>query len=81
MQDIISQLGTFIAGSILKQPGRVIQADEPLLSSGLVDSLTMMDLVLFIENTFGARIEDTEMNQETFDTLEQLAALIEARKP
>jgi len=39
-----------------------------------------MDLALFIEDTFGVRVEDTELNAETFDNLNQLAALISSRK-
>jgi acyl carrier protein len=65
---------------ILKQPNKVIAADEALISSGLIDSFSLMDLALFIEDTFGVRIEDTELNAETFDNLEQLASLISSRK-
>ena len=80
MPEIIPQLETFIAGKILRQPGRVIAADEALLSSGLVDSFSLMDLALFVEDTFGVRIEDTELNAQTFDSLAQLASLIESRR-
>jgi acyl carrier protein len=64
----------------LKQPNRAIEPDEALISSGLIDSFSLMDLALFVEDTFGVRIEDTELNAETFDTLDQLASLIESRK-
>lgn len=80
MSDNISKLEQFIAAKILKQPNRKIGADEALISSGLVDSFSLMDIALFVEDTFGVRIEDTELNAQTFDTLNQLAALIESRK-
>ncbi len=78
--EIISTLAKFIAEKILKQPNKVISADEAIISSGLIDSFSLMDLALFIEDTFGVRIEDTELNAETFDNLTQLAALIASRK-
>ena len=78
--EIISPIEKFIAEKILKQPNKVITADESLISSGLIDSFNLMDLALFIEDTFGVRVEDTELNAETFDTLEQWAALISSRK-
>lgn len=78
--ETISNLERFIATQILKQPNRTIAAEEPLLSSGLIDSFSLMDLVLHVEDTFGVRIEDTELNADTFDTLNQLSALIESRK-
>ena len=73
-------LSQFIASTFLKQPGRVIRDDEALISSGLVDSFNLMDLALFVEDTFGVRIDDTELNAETFDTLGQLSELIEQRQ-
>ena len=79
-ESIISNLASFIAEKILKQPSRAIAADEPLLSSGLIDSFSLMDLALYVEDTYGVRIEDTELNANTFDTLNGLATLINARK-
>ena len=77
---MIEQLSNFLAEKILKQPNRKIAADEPLISSGLIDSFSLMDVALYVEDTFGVRIEDTELNADTFDTLTQLAALIDSRK-
>ena len=76
----ILNLEKFIVTQILKQPNRKIAADEALLSSGLIDSFNLMDLALYVEDTFGVRIEDTELNADTFDNLNQLSALIESRK-
>ena len=80
MEEMITTLTGFIARDLLKQPKRVIRPDEPLISSGLVDSFSLVDLSLFIEDSYGVRLDDTELNAETFDTLEQLAVLIESRK-
>ena len=79
-ETMISQIEKYIATQILKQPNRKIAADESLISSGLIDSFSLMDLALFAEDTFGVRIEDTELNANTFDNLTQLASLIESRK-
>jgi acyl carrier protein len=80
LESAVSTMSAYIASKILKQPAREISADEPLISSGLIDSFSLMDLALFVEDTFGVRIEDTELNAGTFDTLAQLASLIESRK-
>ena len=80
MSDTIPQISKFIATKVLKQPDRAIDPDEKLISSGLIDSFNLMDLALFVEDTFGVRIEDTELNPETFDSLNQLTALIESRR-
>jgi acyl carrier protein len=80
MNEIITQLSTFVSSDILKQPDRTIAPDEALISSGLIDSFSLMDVALFVEDTFGVRIEDTELNADVFDNLTQLASLIESRK-
>ena len=80
MSDTAEQLSTFIATTILKQPKRTIGDEESLISNGLIDSFSLMDLALFVEDTFGVRIEDTELNAETFDNLTQLTSLIESRQ-
>ena len=79
-QNIAQSLAEFITTKILKQPKRVIQLDEPLISSGLIDSFSLVDLALFVEDTFGVIIDDTELNAQSFDTLNQLVALILQRQ-
>jgi acyl carrier protein len=81
MNDTISiTLARYIAADILQQPDRIIKPDEPLLSSGLVDSFHLVDLSLFVEKSFGVRIDDAELNASTFDTLDQLTAFIKGRQ-
>lgn len=77
---IASVLSTKIAERILKQPNRVIKSDESLISSGLIDSFSLVDLAIIVEDEFGVRIDDSELNAETFDTLDALVKLIESRK-
>ncbi|OQY29902.1 MAG: hypothetical protein B6I38_07785 [Anaerolineaceae bacterium 4572_5.1] len=73
------QISFFICEEIIHQPGRTLSSTEPLLSSGLLDSFSLMDVSLFVEDNFNVRIDDTELNVDTFDTLEELSALIQSR--
>ncbi len=80
MNELTSQIATYISTEILKQPKRVIKPDEKIISSGLIDSFHLVDLGLFVEDKFGVRIDDSELNADTFDTIEQLVKVIEERK-
>jgi len=80
MEDMITKLVTYIACELLRQPQRVIRPDEAIISSGLINSFSLIDLSLFVEDNFGVRIDDTELSAETFDTLDQLTALIRSRQ-
>lgn len=77
---MINKLNEYITTEIMQQPDREIGADEALISGGLIDSFSLVDLAMFVEETFNVRIDDTELNAETFDTLNQLAALIKSRQ-
>ena len=77
---MIDALAKYIATDILKQPNRILNADEPLLSSGLIDSFHLVDLSLYVENNFGVRIDDAELNASSFDSLSQLTTFIKGRQ-
>jgi acyl carrier protein len=79
-EEMHKQISDFIAVKILKQPKRAIKPDEALISGGVIDSFSLVDLALFVEDTFGVRIADSELNSNTFDSIEQLSALIVARQ-
>ena len=76
MDDIIDLLAEKIKKNLLNDPKMELERTEPLISSGLLDSFNLVDLAIIIEDEFGVRIEDFELNADTFDTLEDLARLI-----
>jgi len=79
-EELKTKLAEYLAKDILKQPNRTIQPDEALLSSGLIDSFHLVDLALYVEDNFGVHIDDSELNASTFDSLSQLADLIQTRQ-
>jgi acyl carrier protein len=79
-EEILANLAQQIAAQIIKQPNRKLRPDEKLISSGIIDSFSLVDLALYVEDTFGVHLDDAELNAETFDTLAQLTALIESRQ-
>ena len=74
--EIKSALSELIASEILSQPGRNIDDNEKLISSGLIDSLSLVDIALFVEEEYQVIIDDTELNADTFDTLAELESII-----
>ena len=79
-EEIIEKLAGLIAKEVLREPGRVINADDKIISSGMIDSFNLVDLALCIESALGVRLEDVDLNADRFDTLAELAALIAERK-
>lgn len=44
--------------------------DTPFFGSGLVDSMGMLEIVSFVEETYGIKVEDDELMPENFANLE-----------
>jgi len=78
-EEVINILSEKIAGRILKQPNKKIGSDERLISTGLIDSFSLVDLALLVEDLFGVRIEDYELSSDSFDNLDQLSDIILSR--
>lgn len=58
-----------------------IDAAQPLFGEGLgLDSVDALELVLGLEQEFDIRIDDGEIDSETFTSVARLAELVAAKK-
>lgn len=73
-------LRKFITSELMRDPDYNLKDDEPLISGGLIDSFSLVELQLFIEQQFGIHIDDTELTADAIDSVNDLAALIEKRQ-
>jgi len=55
---------------------REITEKTPLISSGLVDSFSMVSLLRFLEKKYEIQIPDAAATPEAFDTVERIVALV-----
>jgi len=53
-----------------------ITNDTPLISSGYVDSFSMVSLLVFLENKFKIKIPSSKATAEAFDTVNSIVALL-----
>ena len=55
-----------------------MQLDEnsPLISSGIVDSFSMVSLKRFLERKYGVSIPDDQATPEAFDTVNRIIELV-----
>lgn len=54
--------------------------DTSFLNEGIIDSTGILELIMFLEETFGIQIEDHELTQENLDSLNNIAQFIEYKK-
>ena len=57
-----------------------LTADTRLISSGIVDSFSMVSLKRFLEKKYAISIPDAEATPEAFDTVKSIIALVEKHR-
>ena len=53
-----------------------ITYETPLISSGYVDSFSMVSLLVFLENKFRIKIPPSKATPEAFDSVNNIVALV-----
>ena len=70
--DVLQKVRAYTLKELLKNPEYALKNDEPLFSSGLIDSFAMAQVGVFIETEFNLYIPDPELTIENMDTVEQI---------
>jgi acyl carrier protein len=66
----------YIVREFIDEPETEITNDTPLISSGYVDSFSMVSLLVFLENKFKIKIPPSKATPEAFDTVNRIVALV-----
>jgi acyl carrier protein len=81
MDDIQTVIHDYILREFL--PGEdpdELAADTPLITGGILDSISTLKLVVFIEERFGVTVEAYEAGVEHLDSVGRIAELIAEKK-
>ena len=54
-------------------------ATDPLLDSGIIDSLGTLELVAFLEREFGLIVDDDDMVADHFETIASISAFVKTK--
>ncbi len=74
---IETQIQDYIARNLLFSDNGFPYADDvSFLEEGVVDSVGVMELVAFVEEEFGLKIDDMDVTPDNFDSVNKLAAFI-----
>jgi methoxymalonate biosynthesis acyl carrier protein len=59
--------------------GRDVPEDEPIIENGVLTSLQTVELVMFLEDRFGIMVEDEELDEENFGSVNAIAGLVASK--
>lgn len=51
--------------------------DDPLVSSGIIDSFGVLEVIAFLEDTFRVVLDPTRLAVTEFETVNRITALVE----
>ncbi len=77
MEDIKIAIRNYIAENILFSGKKFPYADDiSFLENGIVDSMNIMEIVIYIEEHFQIKVNDEDITPMNFDSIDRLAAFV-----
>jgi acyl carrier protein len=78
---IQKQIRDFLVQNILfTSDGFDYGDDDSFLEQGIIDSVGIMELILFVEETYCLRVEEHEVTPDNFDSVNKLARYIKSKQ-
>lgn len=72
---------SFISENILfSDNGFPYDLNDSFLEKGIVDSMNVMEIVAFVEDTFGVTIKDSDIVPSNFDSIANITKFVESKK-
>jgi len=74
--DLKTQIRTFIATNFIVESMETLKDDDSLLQLQIVDSTGFLELIHFIEDSFGVKVADDEMVPENLETVDNIVRFV-----
>ena len=71
-EEVRDRLRDFICTKLLRNQSYPLNDDEPLITGGLINSMSVVQIGVFVEEAFNLYIPDTDLTVEKMDTLAQI---------
>ena len=71
------QIIDYIKAEIIRRPGVELDEDTPLVSSGLIDSFALVDILMKLEDVTHMRIPAGKVSPKDMDTVRLMLATAE----
>ena len=79
MSQRIRDIRAFIVETFLFGEQPDLDADVSLLGSGTIDSTGVLELILFLEQTYGIDIADEDLVPENLDSIDRVARFVQRK--
>ncbi len=70
----------FLYDDSLKEEFENLDHDDSLLELGIIDSVKMLELINFIEETFAIKVDEEDLYPENFDSINAIVEYIKSKE-
>ncbi len=78
--DIKEQVRAFVTSNFYVADPAALEDEASLLDRGIIDSTGVLEVIFFIEDKFGIKVEDSEMLPDNLDSIDRIANFIARKK-
>jgi len=82
VSEMVSKVATLVQQTIADSSGLEVEVgpETALIDSGYLDSLTVLQLFVALQEEFGVELDADDLTEETFGTATAIAQLLEERQ-
>jgi acyl carrier protein len=80
MMEIREQVRAFMATNFYVAGPAPLEDNASLLDRGIIDSTGVLEVIAFLEETFGITVEDDEMLPDNLDSIERIAKFVSRKR-
>ena len=78
--DSQERVRNFVTTNFYVANPKELAAEASLLDQGIVDSTGVLEVITFLEDEFGIKVEDAEMIPENLDSIARISAFVDRKK-
>jgi acyl carrier protein len=78
-QDLEKTVREFVIRNFIFEDDGSLTPEMSFIDNAIIDSTGVLELITFVEETYGIKVEDHEIIPENFDSIRNIASFVEHR--
>lgn len=78
---MVQTIRKFVIDNYLFGEEGKLKNDDSFMETGIIDSTGILELVRFLESTYGIKVADEELIPDNLDSIDKIITFIRSKKP
>lgn len=80
LSEVEHSIATFLSSRMPSDRASALHAETPLLTTGAVDSISVVELMLYLDQLYAIELSDEDFDEKYFATIRTLASFVESKR-